>query len=195
MHDDTALPPGRHAQARQDRATPGFASAEPPTPHGRIAHERYPAPIRILHWLVVALVVVQVISSMAMAAWFEGARAENPAAPLSPGALVHAATGTAVLLLMAARFLVRLAYGTPPAPGDLPGWLRTVSRLNHFAFYLLLVALPITGVASAFFVPALATTHVVLTRALYGVLALHVAAVVWHMLVLRDGLLWRMLGR
>jgi cytochrome b561 len=181
--------------SQQTRVSPGAAPGEPPSPSGRIAQDRYPLPIRVLHWLVVALVLVQVISSDWMEAWFDRARVADAAAPLSSGALVHAVTGAAILLLMAIRFLVRFSWGTPPAPGDLPVGLRILSRLNHFAFYLLLVALPLTGLMAVFFAPAVAWTHSVLTIALYAVLALHVAAVLWHMLVLRDGLLWRMLGR
>lgn len=190
MRNDTSLPANQH-----ERVSPGAPPGEPPAPPGRIARDRYPVPIQILHWLVVALVLAQVISSDWMEDWFDGPRVADAAAPLSSGALVHAITGAAILVLMGARFVARFSWGTPPAPGDLPVGLRVLSRLNHFAFYLLLVALPLTGLMAVFFAPAVAWTHSVLTIALYAVLALHVAAVAWHMLVLRDGLLWRMLGR
>lgn len=186
---DPSRPPSR-------RVSPGLDPAgEAPSPRGRIGEDRYPRPLQILHWLVVALVAVQVVSSEAMEAWFDGPRAADAGAAFSTGALIHAVTGTGILLLMAARLLMRFSYGTPPSPGDLPKPVRILAWVNHFAFYVLLFALPITGIVAANFVPGIAGAHGLLTRALYAVLALHVAAVLWHMLVLRDGLLWRMIGR
>ena len=164
------------------------------TETARETHHRH---IRILHWLIVALIIGQWISASWMEAFFESIRDTPAPGPLPHtfGAAWHMSFGAAILLLMSMRFILRLKVNTPDVPRDLPWPLRLLARLTHFAFYFLLVALPTTGMASLMFARDFVFAHLWLKNALLVLAALHMAGVLFHMIVLRDGLLWRMVKR
>jgi cytochrome b561 len=161
----------------------------------QIAYQVYPRPIRILHWTIVGLIALQLLSADFMEAFFR--RVEDQPVGILPdnaGALMHAAGGVLILILMAARFLMRLKLGTPPIPRDLAPPLRILARLNHFAFYVVLVLLPLSGASAVFFAREFGDIHETLVIVLFVIIGLHLAGVAFHMIVLRDGLLWRMLA-
>jgi cytochrome b561 len=60
----------------------------------------------------------------------------------------HKTLGALVLLLALARLALRLMNPPPPYPSDYPKWQRFVAVWNHRLFYLMLVALPLTGLAA-----------------------------------------------
>jgi cytochrome b561 len=98
----------------------------------------------------------------------------------------------------------------------MPRWQEVAARLNHWALYVLLFALPLTGwlMSSAanrpaswfglvqlpdFVAPderleeAFEAAHEFLVNALFALVGLHVAAALKHQFVDRDGLFLRML--
>ena len=156
--------------------------------------ERYTRIQIVLHWLVVALVLVQWVSADEMNELWDGVERGLPVSPGdNPIALLHAVSGATVLLLMLVRWAVRLRTGAPPLPADLHPALRLLARLNHYAFYAVLILMPLTGATAILAgVEASANLHVLLKNALLALVALHLAGVLFHMLVRRDGLLWRM---
>jgi cytochrome b561 len=159
-----------------------------------IAEQVYPRQLRALHWMVVALVIVQLFSADWMEDFFR--RAEHlplGTLPDTAGSALHALSGATILVLMAVRFLIRLKYGTPPLPSDLPRGLQLLALTNHFAFYAVLVLMPLTGLSALMFARDLGAVHEALKNVLYVLVGLHLAGVAFHMFVLRDGLLWRML--
>jgi len=120
-----------------------------------------------------------------------------------------------VLLLTVGRLLWRWRHPPPPLPGTVVRWEAALAPIAHWALLLLLLAMPISGwlmssaagVSVIWFgvlplpdlVPrdtalfeALRTTHHLLARVLIAVLILHVAAVVHHDVVRRDGVFRRM---
>jgi cytochrome b561 len=154
----------------------------------------YPRQIRILHWLILGLVIVQWITASWMEEFFRRAKdLELGTLPDTLGASLHALFGASILLLMLARLILRFKLGTPRPPSDAPRALQNLALANHLAFYLVLVLLPLTGVASLFFARDFAAAHVTLKTLLLVLIGLHVAGVLYHMLWLKDGLLWRML--
>ena len=158
------------------------------------ADQRYALSQIVLHWSVVALVVVQWLASDAMSAFFD--RVEDGEAgpvPDEPLALLHAASGATILVLMLIRFGVRMRKGAPPLPADMPAILKLAARLNHWAFYLVLIALPLSGAASLFITEDAADLHDAGTKVLLLLIAAHLAGVAYHTLIRRDGLVWRML--
>ena len=159
-----------------------------------IRDEVYPRRIRILHWTVLALVLVQLLSADFMSAFFRRAQ-DLPLGTLPDnfGAYIHALGGATILVLMIIRFISRLKLGTPPKPRDLSPPLRLLASLNHFAFYVVLVLLPLTGVSALFFARDFGDVHEALKNVLYVLIGLHVAGIVYHMFILRDGVLWRMI--
>jgi cytochrome b561 len=106
-----------------------------------------------------------------------------------------------------------MANPTPAAPGQ--RWQQLAMRAAHLALYVLMIAVPVVGYLMvdakgydvAFFgwaAPDLVATdkdlaerlnglHAILAWALTAIVAVHVAAAVWHQAVLRDGTMNRML--
>lgn len=169
---------------------------------------RYTAVAIILHWVVAALVLGQ----FALGWWMQ----EIPKQP--PGARVeafnlHKSVGLLIAALMLARIAWRLGHPAPPhAP--MPRWQLYLARATHLSFYVVLVALPLSGYLGSAFsgfpvkffgitLPAwgsksvalkewMSAAHLWLGWALALAFALHMAGIVKHTLVDRDGLLRRM---
>jgi cytochrome b561 len=159
------------------------------------AGERYSLPQIVLHWLVVALVVVQWLTHDAMEKFWDHVEdGEAFGLPADPVALLHFGSGAGILLLMLARIVTRLRYGAPPLPAGLNPFLKLAAHLNHLAFYVLLIALPLSGAMAIFlhFEDA-ADLHGTLVTLLFVLIAMHIGAVIYHTFIRRDGLIWRML--
>ena len=172
-----------------------------PTRWGHIA--------QFLHWLIVALIIVQVI----LANW-----AENlPLGPKKIGVYAwHKSVGITILALAILRLLWRWTNPTPLLPSTLKPYERVLAGLTHFGLYLLLFAQPLTGwmMTSARGFPVswfgffqlpdfvsknqslyngMKETHDILALALYAIVFLHVAAALKHHFLLKDDVLRRML--
>jgi cytochrome b561 len=158
------------------------------------AAQRYALSQILLHWSIVGLVIVQWLASDAMSEFFE--RVEDDEAgpvPDDPVALLHAGSGALILILTLVRLGVRMRKGAPPLPLDMPAGLKLLARLNHWAFYLVLVLLPLSGAASLFLTEDAAGLHNAGTKVLLLLVATHLAGVAYHTLIRRDALIWRML--
>ncbi|MFF7709260.1 cytochrome b/b6 domain-containing protein [Pseudomonas sp. NPDC007930] len=128
--------------------------------------------------------------------------------------LLHESTGICVFLLVLLRLTWRWRHRPPALPRRTPRGARWLAQANHGLLYLVLLVMPISGYLMAgngrpvpvfrlFSLPGFPTfdalgewansVHVAGQYALYTLLGLHVAATVWHVAVLRDGLLERML--
>jgi cytochrome b561 len=171
---------------------------------------------KALHWLVVALFAFQFAAAYTMLS-LDG---EVTAMGMCQSTYYnwHKSIGLVALLVAALRLLAR-------RQGSLPDWAPTLSaRERDFihraeqVLYAAMFVMPLSGflyvMAGGYGVnmfgvwempnpigswPTLATaakwTHVVSAYVLVATLAGHVGLVLWHTLVLRDGLLWRMLPR
>jgi cytochrome b561 len=127
----------------------------------------------------------------------------------------HKWIGLVVLVLTVLRLLWRWWHPPPPLPATITRWERALAPAGHWVLLFLLVAMPTSGwlmssaagVAVAWFgvlplpdlVPrnpdlfeALRSVHFVLSRCLIVVVALHVAAVLHHDVLRRDGIFRRM---
>lgn len=158
-------------------------------------HETYPRSIVILHWTIVALIIAQLLTADGMETYFRPA-GESGVAPGFPGggtALIHACIGASILILVIARFIIRMNSRIPPPPSDLPKLLQVASRLTHYALYATLLALPLSGVTALLITPESGDVHEALKNVLYVVAGLHVAGGLTHLLILRDGVFWRIL--
>lgn len=174
----------------------------------RNTDQRYGYIAQILHWAIVALLIVQVT----LAKIAEGL-------PLGLEKLAtlarHKSVGITILGLAVLRLAWRLFNRPPPLP-PMPRWQASAARLNHWALYALLFAMPVTGwlMSSASNYPVswfglaqlpdlvapdpalkerLETVHEALARVLIALALLHVAAALKHQFVDRNGLLHRML--
>ena len=99
--------------------------------------------------------------------------------------VAHNRLGLLLTALMAVRLGYRLWAGTPAPPASRAGrsWTGTVASSVRAAFYAVLICEGAAGaVASYLWWPASAL-HVVLFKALLGLLALHVGAILGHHLL------------
>lgn len=146
-----------------------------------------------LHWLIAALVLVQLVIGESMAAFVEAAEeGERVSATDANLAGVHYYFGIAILALVAVRLTLRLGRGAPPAPVANRA-LELAGRIVHWLFYALLVVAPITGLLGYYFGDPFGEIHELSKSVFIGLIALHVAASLYHQFWLKDGLLWRML--
>lgn len=169
--------------------------------------DRYSTGAIWFHWIIAVLIIFNLIVGI-----FHDS---VPALRAFMGA--HKAVGITVLVLTLGRIAWRLTHRPPAFSDDLPDWERATAKAVRWAFYALLLIMPLSGwiMVSAsthprplgwfglFDVPLLpvahaagspaGTTHAVLGY-LFAVLAvLHIAAALRHQLVLRDSVLGRMI--
>jgi cytochrome b561 len=170
---------------------------------------RYTAIAQALHWIIAALIAVQFTL-----AW----TADDLPLGMHKLALLarHKSFGMTVLMLAALRLLWRLFNPAPPLPAGMTGIERFLARATHFAFYVLLFAMPLTGwlMSSAknysvswfglFTWPnligpnersfqILKETHDLLSDVLFAIVILHVLAALKHHFWNKDDVLKRML--
>lgn len=90
-----------------------------------------------LHWIIAALIVVNLLLGF----FHEDFDKPVRSAMMS----VHKATGLTILALTFARLAWRLGHRPPPFDPVMKAWEVAVARSVHWLFYLLLVAMPLTG--------------------------------------------------
>ncbi|WP_144187082.1 cytochrome b [Elioraea rosea] len=169
--------------------------------------ERYGGVSQALHWGTAVVIA---------GAWILGATMEDlpRGASRAAGLDLHATLGLAVVAAVLARLLWRAAN---PRPDVGPGLMGLAARGMHLAVYAIMLVVPLSGLAdrwargpgvsvlfgSATLEPPFAIpggrlwgeVHETAANLLLALIAVHVAAALWHHFVLRDGLLWRMLPR
>ena len=167
----------------------------PATPAQSALPARYHGAAIALHWLLAALLVYQ---------FALGLRLEDVAASQKFTAYqFHKSIGITILLLSLARLALRLALPRPVEFGE--GLQKLAGRLTHWAFYGVMLLVPLSGwiivstaklklptvlfglvtwpnlpLPASFNDPA-ALAHTVLAWALPALIALHVAAVLYHL--------------
>jgi len=170
---------------------------------------RYTKVAIMLHWIIAILV----IANIGLAELTEDLAREAR----GPYMNVHKAFGITVLLLTLARIAWRLGHKPPPLPTAMPAWQKAAARISHFAFYVLLLALPLSGwlwmstypapvsYFGLFEVPVLPVvgqealgeglhkSHEVMGQAMFYLVILHILGGLKHLVVDRDGVFGRML--
>lgn len=101
------------------------------------AEDRYNNVAIALHWLIAALVVTNVILG------FGHELVDR--ATMQSMMFWHKSIGISVFLLTLVRLAWRLTHPVPPLPAHMSGWQKLLARANHWAFYILLLALPLFG--------------------------------------------------
>lgn len=98
---------------------------------------RYTKIAAVLHWLVAILILTNVILALVADAL--------PDAAVRPAIDLHKSIGLTVLGLVLLRILWRLAHPAPPLPASYPRLERVGAHAAHMVFYVLMLALPISG--------------------------------------------------
>lgn len=103
---------------------------------------RYGAVAVVLHWAIAAAVLANLLCG-----WWMGGALQDPALESRAIAAfqLHKSLGLTVLALSLLRLAWRLAHAPPPLPPGMKAWEVVASRLVHGVFYLLMVALPLSG--------------------------------------------------
>lgn len=162
----------------------------------------------LLHWIIAVLIIGLLCVGLYMVEL-----------PISPSKLkiygIHKATGLLVLALVVVRLCWRVINTTPKLA--MPLWEVVIARIVHWAFYVLMLAMPITGwlltssagLAPSFYglftVPTLiapnenlrplfANMHQWIAFALIATILLHVAAALKHHFYDKDEILKRMIS-
>ena len=177
---------------------------------------RYGAVAQAMHWLIVALIITQY--TLAKLAESAGAdKAAHPAAALQQLALLarHKSVGLTIFALAVLRLLWRWYSPPPPLPVTMPRWQTYIAKLTHYAFYALLLLLPMSGLVMSaasnypvsyfglFTIPNVVAPdetlkdimkerHHMLFDILVVVAVVHVVAALKHHFVDRDDVLRRM---
>jgi cytochrome b561 len=179
--------------------------------------DRYGAVAVCLHWLIAAAVLAMLALGAVMVRLTPGSTLQFDLYQL------HKSIGITVLALSVLRLGWRLANPAPPLPGSLSAWQKTLARSTHIGFYVLLIALPVSGwmmvsasvwniptmIFGAFELPhlpilatlpdkkpvedALKTVHEALGWGAVALLALHVAGAFKHHVLGGENVMVRML--
>ena len=166
--------------------------------------DRYGTMAVSVHWLSAALILVLIAS---------GFRAAGTVDPAVKAQLlrIHVPVAIAVLLLTLLRVVWWLAIDRRPDPvvGP-PLWQERSARVVHLLFYVVILGMIASGIGMMvlsgagsiifgqggvlpdFWKFAPRVPHGIGARLLFALLVLHVGAALYHHVVLRDGLLWRM---
>ncbi|WP_448586830.1 cytochrome b [Thermaurantiacus sp.] len=184
------------------------------------ARSGYSAVSIALHWLMALLILGNLAGGFVLGGLLDS---PDPADRQLGFRLVqlHKSSGLLVLVLALVRLLVRLVEGFAPYPAHMTATERTLARLTHLGFYLLMIGLPLAGwvmVSSSplgfptlwfglFEWPHLPTgtdkalseqageVHELLAYGAIALLLLHVGAALKHHWFDRDEVLARMLPR
>ncbi len=186
----------------------------------KAARESYTGIAMLLHWLIAAAVLGMFATGLWMVDAIDVKQTRADAFAVYQW---HKSLGLTVLAAMVLRILWRLAHRPPPLPPSMSTAERMAAHAVHMGFYVLLLSVPLLGwamvSASVFGLPtiwfglvewphlpvlselenkksveeALKTAHGWAAYLLIGLVVLHVAAVLKHVFVNRDGTIQRML--
>lgn len=143
----------------------------------------------VLHWAIAALVIWQLVFGEEMEVLEHPAGADATELVLANS---HIWVGIAILALVALRVVLRLAHGAPRHDGAGRA-AAMLAGATHLAFYVLLVAMPVTGLLDYYLHLPTGGIHELGKPLFIVLIALHVAATIWHHFVRHDGTLRRML--
>src|SRR6202044_3892604 len=98
---------------------------------------RFAVPQRVLHWLMAICILAMLFIGVGMVS------------TITPRYLtlvqIHKPLGIAILVLALIRLTLRLIYGSPALPADLPEPVKLAAILSQYAFYALMIGMPLIG--------------------------------------------------
>ena len=164
--------------------------------------KRFAAPQRLLHWLMAICILSMLFIGVGMVS------------TVTPKYLtlvqIHKPLGIAILVLALIRLALRIYYGSPSLPADLPEPMKLAAYLSQIILYALMIAMPLIGwgMLSAASYPVMLFgsvhlpsilplsdrlhtllwhAHYYLAFAFFATVLLHIAAILFHKLIRRDG--------
>ena len=164
---------------------------------------RFTAPQRLLHWFMAICIISMLFIGIAMIS------------AVTPKYLtliqIHKALGIAILVLALIRLTLRMVYGAPALPSDLPLADRLAAISSEYVFYALMIGMPLIGwgMLSASSHPAtlfgsvhlppilpvnphlytfLRRAHYSLALLFFVLILVHFSAMIFHKMVKNDGI-------
>jgi len=174
-----------------------------------VPHTQFALLSRILHWLMALMLLGMLFIGVAMV---------SSLSDYHRLVAIHRPLGIAILVLAFARALNRRFTELPPFPETMSSLERRVASASEKLLYALMFALPLVGwsmlsaggypivMCGSFHLPpilpaspmvyaALRKAHTVLAYTLFITFLGHLSAILFHTLIVRDGILRRMLWR
>lgn len=168
----------------------------------------YNTTAKVLHWTVAACVLGLITLGLLLDAIPQG-----PAQDFAY--MIHKSTGFLVLVLMLLRLIWRLMNPPPPPEPSMEPWRQAAASATHYAFYALLIAMPIIGWAGSnaygapvnvyglFTLPTILDKNEDLSKQIFwwhetfgltvgALVLLHAGAALHHRFVRKDAVLARM---
>lgn len=179
------------------------------TMNAAVPVEGYSATAKTLHWLMAAAI----LSALPIGILLD----KVPEGPIQNTMYdIHRSLGAVILMLAVIRLSYRLIHGAPEEDPTLAPHERVLSRIVHVGLYVLMIAVPIGGWAATsaygapifvfwlFQLPPLIPKDEKLAETLFGLhkagaltmgglIVLHLAGVVMHAVIKKDGVLARMM--
>ncbi|MGK6313256.1 cytochrome b [Neorhizobium sp. DT-125] len=155
----------------------------------------FSVPQRILHWVMAALILFNLLFTDAMETYARLAfGGQTPTPDQVSAANIHAYVGISVLALGLVRLCLRFVQGVPPEPREEPPFLRVVARISHWAFYALFFMMPFAGIGAYYFENRTAAfAHAGPMKLLmWALIIAHIAGVLVHQFYWKTNILKRM---
>jgi cytochrome b561 len=169
-------------------------------------HRQFTVLSRLLHWTMAAMILTMLCIGVAMVASLA-----NYHVLVS----VHRPLGIAILVLVIVRFVNRQVSSLPPFPATMSRAERMAATASELAMYGLMFALPLVGWGmlsaarypivlfgswhlppilphSAMLYAVLRKAHTILAYLFFLTFLAHFGAILFHTLIVRDGILKRM---
>src|SRR4030088_2118544 len=168
---------------------------------------RFPAVSRLLHWIMAPMIVAMLFIGVGMAA--------SVSARYDLLVSIHRPLGIAIFVLCVIRIVNRFINPPPELPDTLPSMQRFAAKASHILLYALMFVLPLVGwgMLSAARYPivlfgslqlpyilphdvmlyaVLRKAHTLLAYLFFLTFLAHFGAILFHTLIVRDGILKRM---
>jgi cytochrome b561 len=164
---------------------------------------RFTGPQRLLHWLMAICILSMLFIGIGMIS------------TVTPKYLtliqIHKALGIAILVLALIRLTLRMVYGAPALPSDLPLADRLAAISSEYTFYALMIGMPLIGwgMLSASSHPVilfgslhlppilpvnpllytfLRRAHYLFALGFFVLILVHFSAMIFHKIVKNDGI-------
>lgn len=170
--------------------------------------QRYHFLLRLIHWFM----ALTIICMFALGLYMTGLEKADPLRTTLYG--LHKSFGALMLCLLIVRVAVRLFTAKPRLPKQFALWERGLSHLTHFALYVVMFQVPMSGIwmsnswghgVSMFglelprlfpedreIAPQASETHEMMAFIIIGLVVLHVLGVLKHRFIDKHSILYRM---
>jgi cytochrome b561 len=171
-----------------------------------VERQQFNVRARVLHWTMAAMVLTMLCIGVAMV---------TSLANYHMLVSIHRPLGIAILILVVVRFVNRQLSSLPPFPATMSPTERLAAKASEYAMYSLMLVLPLVGwgmlsaarypivlfgpVHLPFILPhnlllywVLRQAHTALAYLFFVTFVAHFGAILFHTLIVRDGMLKRM---